>query len=234
MFQPRNVHDAFLASDGHINTLAEAVKDGGVDVFDPLLVWWSGQAWYVIDGHHRLDAIRQAHDDRPKLGITDVPVKVFSGSLDDAIAQSVARNSKDKLPMKQADKLESAWRLIALNSAMTKDQLRDVTSVSLRTIANMRKKRRELVDQGLDPMGLSWLDVKAGQNSQNPDEGWIERQARDWMEKLVKAFGKKLREQPEIAARMLELYSETLPRELVRFWPDEVQSEADDLRELEF
>jgi ParB-like chromosome segregation protein Spo0J len=233
VFQPRNVQDAFLASDSHVKTLIEAVKDGGVEAFDPLMVWWSGQGWYIIDGHHRLDAIRQAQKARSKLGITDVPVEVFAGTLNDAIAQSVASNSKNKLPMRLADKLEGAWRLIGLDNGMTKKQLHSVTAVSLRTIANMREKRKELIKQGEDPQALTWEDAKASQRPEINDD-WEEQLARKWVEQLVRTFGDKFAKQPMIAARALELYSETLPHDLIRCWPEEAQAYEDELESAEF
>jgi hypothetical protein len=44
----------------------------------------------------------------------------------------------------------------------------------------------------------------------------------------VKEFGTKLADRPEVAARALQLCGERLPLELVRCWPDEVQTVAED------
>jgi len=233
VFQPRDIQAAFLATDGHVKGLAEAVKEGGADAFDPLTVWWSGRGWYVIDGHHRLMALRKVQRERSGSKIETVPVTVFTGTLNDAISQSAALNSKDKLPMRKADKLERAWKLVCLDG-MTKKQIHEATTISGRTIATMREKRRGLLAREEQPLEWFWKDVLADQRPTNHDEEWEERQAREWMERFVKAFGTKLAEQPEIAARALRLYSERLPIELVRQWPEEARAISDEVEAEEF
>lgn len=235
VFQPRDVEAAAaaLASDSHVKVLAEAIKDNGASAFDPLVVWWSGSHWYVIDGHHRLIAFKKVKADHPKLRINAAPVAVFAGTLNEAIKQSVERNSKDKLPMRKDDKLESAWKLVSMGG-MTKDQIHRATTISERTIATMRKKLRELVDRNIDPLDWTWLEAKNEQRDIKVDDDWIEKQAHDWMRRFLKLFGRKLIEQPQIAARALELYSDRLPVELIRYWPDEARAMLAEEAESEF
>ncbi len=204
--------------------LIDAVKDSKAAAFDPLTVWWSGTGWYVIDGHHRLEAFRKVQVDYPKLKIENVPVTVFVGTLYEAIAQSVALNSKDKLPMRKADKLERAWKLVCLDDGMTKTHIHNATTISERTVATMRKKRADLIERGEEPLEWSWLDALRDQRPDDHGEDWQEQQAQQWVRRFVKEFGTKLADQPEIAARALQLYSGRLPLELVRCWPDEVQT----------
>jgi ParB-like chromosome segregation protein Spo0J len=234
VFQPRDVEADFLASDAHVKTLAEAVKEGGVTAFDPITVWWSGQRWYVLDGHHRLLALRQAREKHERLKDETVPVTVFNGSLNEAISQSVALNSKDKLPMKKADKLERAWKLVCLDDSLSKKRIHEVTTISEGTIAAMRRKRRELLDRGEQPLEWLWDAAKNDIRQAEYDEDWQEQQAKDWVKRLVKLFDKKLIEQPEIAARALQLYSQRLPLELARCWPEEVKTVAEEVAEQEF
>lgn len=234
VFQPRDTQADFLASQGHVKALVDAVKEDGADAFDPLTVWWSGRRWYVIDGHHRLKAFQQSQAKAKGKKIEAVPVTVFVGTLNEAIARSVALNSKDKLPMRKADKRERAWKLVCLDDGMSKKRIHEVTTVSDGTIATMRKKRRELVERGDDPLEWSWQDVLVDKKPTNHDEDWEERQAIEWMQRLVSAFGKKLADQPEIAARAIRLYSDRLPLELIRSWPEEVKTVQEELEEEEF
>jgi len=233
LFQPRDVDAAWLATDSHVKALTEAVKNKGADVFDPLTVWWSGRDWYLIDGHHRLMALRKAEAEHPKLKIDAVPVTVFAGNLHEAIAQAAALNAKDKLAMRKEDKLERAWKLVCLGEA-TKSQIQDATTVSEGTIATMRRRRKELVERGDDPLECLWRDAKRDKPATAPDEDWLEKHAREWVRRFVKTFGTKLIEQPEIAARALELYSERLPLELVRLWPTAREQFYEEEKDREF
>lgn len=228
VFQPRNINETYLASDGHVKLLVDAVKQNGAAAFDPLTVWWSGSNWYVIDGHHRLMAFETALRDQPNLKIESVPVAVFAGSLNEAIIQSVALNAKDKLPMRKADKLERAWKLVCLDDGMSKRQIHDATTIAERTIATMRTRRKEIVERGEKPLEWAWSDVLADKRPEQYDETWEEKQAQDWVRRFVKEFGTKLVDQPEIAARALKLYSDRLPLELVRCWPEEASEVAEE------
>jgi hypothetical protein len=227
VFQPRDVDAAWLASESHVKVLVDAVRENGAEAFDPLTVWWSGAAWYVIDGHHRLMAFREVKQ------VSAVPVSVFTGPLHSAITRSVALNSKDKLPMRKEDKLERAWKLVCLGG-LTKAEIHAATTISTRTVATMRQKRKELVERGNTPLEWEWRDAKQDKQAVIPDDSWAEKLAQDWVRRLVKAFDKKFIEQPGIAARALELYSERLPLELARLWPDAARKAVEEENELEF
>jgi hypothetical protein len=81
------------------------VLQGG-GTLPPLLVYPIGDAYYVIDGHHRLAAYDTA---RCKGAIL---AHVFSGTLSEAERAALRSNNKNKLPMTQADKITAAWRLV--------------------------------------------------------------------------------------------------------------------------
>lgn len=106
IFQPRDL--TFRAGDheAHVDTLAKAIgKPEKPKYLDPITVWWGGDRWYVLDGHHRRLAYERA---KIKKGI---PVRAFEGTLEEALAQSVSLNSKNKLAMSPQDKMNTAWRL---------------------------------------------------------------------------------------------------------------------------
>ena len=54
-FQWRLPNENEGARDDHIQTLANAIRDTGKPL-DPILVFTVGDAFYVVDGHHRLAA----------------------------------------------------------------------------------------------------------------------------------------------------------------------------------
>lgn len=224
VFQPRDVETAWLATSSHISTLAEAARNNPLNALEPLTIWWSGKAWFVIDGHHRLAAYKQALEKDKKLKIRSVPVVVFQGTLAEAVRESVLCNSRDKLPMRKGDKLERAWKLVCVDESWTREQISEATGVSVRTVANMRATMKELKGTpDADLLGTSWEEAKRGSYEGERDEKWEQKLAIDWQKRLVRAFDKKFAEQPRIAARALELYSERLPHELIRSWSDELR-----------
>jgi hypothetical protein len=76
----------------HILDMARALHDAGRPL-PPLLVYLIGKRFYVLDGHHRLDAYHTAGWTKP------VPVDLFEGSLEEARQLALRLNSKTKLPM---------------------------------------------------------------------------------------------------------------------------------------
>lgn len=236
VFQPRNVEANLQRSDAHIKGLTEAIQGKPTSVLDAIIVWWSGKAWYVIDGHHRLEAYKRAAG-KGKAKPKDIPVEVFRGSLQEAIRQASRLNCRNKLEMTKADKLERAWMLTCMEEGSSKAEISEATGVSDRTVATMRRKKADLlkVNPQRNLLGLTWEEAKRGEQ-RTLDEDWLERQAREWSSRLVKTFGNKLIDQPEIAARAIQMYSDRLPLELVRFFPEarqEADQEENDLRAVE-
>lgn len=88
MFQQRAFDGVVVDSKDHINTLKDAIKNTpGYQLDPPIVVWWSGREWKVLDGHHRLIAYQQLAKDRKNgLVVRSIRVEVFEGTLDDAKA----------------------------------------------------------------------------------------------------------------------------------------------------
>lgn len=140
VFQPRTLEGRMREDMAHLKTLAGAVGSPEKPKFlDPIAVWWGGDRWFVIDGHHRIEAYQQ-------IGIrAAVPVTIFAGTLDEAMAHSAASNSKDKLPMSMDDKMNAAWRFVVLTD-WSKTRIMEATGVSKGTIDNMRKAKAKLLE----------------------------------------------------------------------------------------
>ena len=213
VFQPRDLEGRLLEDDQHLKVLASHVGDkpDKPNMLDHVEVWWSGQRWYVIDGHHRLLAYKMQKVCLP------IPVVVFEGTLDEAVARSAAANSKDKLPMTLDDKLNMAWRL-TLHFRLSKRQVRKACAVSEGSVATMRKAKKELLESGvtLDDIPERWKDAKdvwegnAGLEDFDPDEAHRKQVAR-FARELGRRFGDRMYKYTEAFADALAYCDDRLP-----------------------
>ena len=77
-------------SDKHVAVLKRGVKGG--DTLDPLTVFWTGNGWTCIDGHHRAEAAKKA-------GIKEVPVNL------NTVSPEIAERLKDEAAMARAERM---------------------------------------------------------------------------------------------------------------------------------
>jgi len=192
VFQPRQLEGRYAEDEAHIKTLASAIgSPQRPTLLDPITVWWGGDRWYVVDGHHRLKAYE-------KVGLaTGIPVDVFRGSLDEAMAHSAAANSKDRLGMRLDDKLNAAWRLVVV-SGLSKSQIVAACAVSNGTVGNMRKIKDMLLnssEHSTETLGeVSWREAKleADGNVRDPNfdpSEAVKRRAEAYRRSLIRAMG---------------------------------------------
>jgi hypothetical protein len=215
-FQPRQFFEGQREDAAHVGELIRALRGKPVEqrVLDPVLVVPIGQHFYCIDGHHRL----LAYD---SVGITDgLPVEYFPGSVDDAVAEAVRRNSRNRLPMRNDDKLEAAWRLVRMKR-LSKSRIVEASGVSDRTVGNMRAALRDLKELRKSAPS-SWREAQnllRGQERPEFSEEMAEAQAREWARRLGDTFGKQAGKQPDIFADAIELFGgKRLVRHLVDRW----------------
>lgn len=217
VFQPREFSD-LASSENHIENLVKAIEGEASHKLDPVVIWWSGKHWRIIDGHHRILAYKR-YFDRKKID-EPIPVSVFEGSLIEAIIESTRANSKDKLSMSQDDKLNRAWKLTVVGSSLSKAIISKSCKIGSATVGRMRKKLVELKstlgnDWQSECLSMSWKDAMTfGQQMRVIDENWESKIAKEWSRRLAKAFGKKLAAQPTIAGKAIQLYSEQLAQDL--------------------
>lgn len=76
-------------------------------------VWWGGDGYYLVDGHHRIEAYKAAKWPTAQ----HVPVAVYQGTLTQALLKAGLGNTPDKLAMDyeewaktEADRLEGVLR----------------------------------------------------------------------------------------------------------------------------
>jgi hypothetical protein len=204
------------------------------NVLDPLLVWWSGKRWLVIDGHHRLEAYRRLKEQGK--GAKSIPVKVFEGTPVEAHLESIEGNRKNKLNMSNDDKATNAWKIIVLDYDMTYSQIRDKTGVSKGTITNMNNKKRELQSKYGDDWvsmvdGRSWKDVLRLGNHRDFNEVAQNKLKGKFLEGFRKQFGKTPAKHPETFTEALIEYSEPTAKGVLYELIDMYLEEAKELIE---
>jgi ParB-like nuclease domain len=238
VFQPRQLEQGYESgcNEDHIRNLVEAILNEPLGVLDPIDIWWSGNCWRVINGHHRLLAYARVRK-MGKLKTPLIPVKIFKGNLSEAIAESIRLNSKDTLMMSKSDKLNRAWILTCLEKH-SKNEISRICKVGTSTISRMREKLREIREHFKNSdywmtiaMGMPWEEAQAFGRAliERGNNDWQEKIALDWSRRLGKTFGTKLATQPEITARALELYSEKLTKDLANWWSEIAQEEDEEI-----
>lgn len=111
---------------------------------DPVKVVAFGNDWYLVDGHHRLEAYREAEWTKP------IPVEVRHSELKGdarigwAIQESVEDNKKNRLAMSETDKMDAAWAAVARGDELSVHETSVLYDVSKRTVANMRQAVKTL------------------------------------------------------------------------------------------
>ncbi|KFL28056.1 hypothetical protein JP74_04465 [Devosia sp. 17-2-E-8] len=215
IFQQRDLSENSHAREQHIRTLKESIGDARRPQYlEPLTIWWGGRGWYLIDGHHRLEAYE-------RLGILGtVPVVIFEGTPAEALAKSAEGNSRDKLPMSPQEKLNAAMRL-ELCTGMSQAEIQRATGASRSSIKTIRRTLRGLRDAGHtaeELADLSWREVDRlykGDASQVIDFDEITRQkAERIMEAIFKVVGPNLTSNVDAIALALSQMSPALPTRL--------------------
>jgi hypothetical protein len=232
MFQPRQTRGSAWKRDKstapettkHIATLMEACRTQGMKLLDPIEVWWSGKAFFVLDGHHRLAAYaqinRDAHNAGKKKPYPEVNVKVFTGTLVEAKRHSDLMNSKDKLPIPKADKMERCWQELCSEFPEMIGSSRELQrrlGVSKGTQTNMTAIRDALRKHGVKPQHHKWQEVKGdrwqvvaglAERQTNPDWNAKDREVVDEILQVLRKNAKHIRMNPNLLGEALAEYDE--------------------------
>lgn len=245
VFQPRLLSGWELSrSADHVDNLVEAIKGNPQHQLDPITVWSSGKNYRVIDGHHRLEAYRRAAKE-PKYKAETIPVIVFEGSLNRAIAEAAKGNAKDKLPMTREDKLNAAWRM-SIDGGVSRKDVWKYTGASTGSVSAMRRKLTEL--QQTYPtswrdvaMSQTWQEIRAGDRASPLDDYdvWQKEEIRRGIQTLRNEFPRgKLLKNPELAYRIFEGYSPNLVSNVASHFycenPEWVKEREEELENSDF
>ncbi len=230
VFQWRLTDENLIERERHTRVLRKAVERGGRShkALAPLVVTAVGDKFYLIDGHHRLEAYEKERWPH------EVPVIYFEGRLRDACVEGLRRNVKDKLPMTLSDKREAAWRLVKMGG-YTQTQIHSMTGHSVRSISTMYgvwKAKRGEVRQ------LTWKTVLANNYDDGKMSGgdWFEEKAQKLAKQIHKNVGPGFVRDTDVTARALEIISANLPEGLIREWlqqaRDIVEEETREAKEM--
>jgi len=240
LFQPRDMRHDQLQSTYHVETLAKAIDVNKNHTLDPISIWWTGDCWVVIDGHHRVDAYklhqenlkepeprqgrrRHMSDKREATLVMQVPVTIFNGTILEAILHSTAANSQDKLAMSKDSKLTRAWQLVTVEwDGLTLKAIAKCCAIHNRSVSNMRaiwsKAQTTCNTEQLGELKLlSWRqaqhwDKDAEKTTWGDKE--VEAETNRLRDILVKTFGKTLLPKAAMFAEALERYSPALAVEI--------------------
>jgi ParB/Sulfiredoxin domain len=217
-FQWRDLNANQAADTAHMQELIRVLQETETEL-DPVLVTAVGRRFFLIDGHHRLDAYYTVKWSRP------IAVEHFEGSLEDAQKESLRRNNKNKLAMTVEDKREAAWKLLQ-EGKMRRKAIEEVTTVSPRTIATMAKVLREHKEAASMPWRKA-RQLQGGKLTDLPDD-WLELKAQKWAKQWVKNMPRDFSKKADVMARAIELLDPALPRQLISEWPEQARELAAD------
>jgi hypothetical protein len=246
VFQPRSL-EGFLSEDEEfIRDLVKVLKNSDGKPMDPVAVWYGGRNYYVIDGHHRLEAYKRYWGKNGSE--VSIPCTEFKGSLIEAMEFAGQANHKNKLPMRQDMRLNFAWRLVCV-SDLTAPRIVEASGVALRTVRTMRSKLREKLEAEKPEEVTSyrrqlgeqpWKDIRAG-TEKLEIEDW---EKKDLMEahriarRLKREFGDHLHRKAHILAHAIAILDDKLPMRMIESeaWSDhreEMRTLVEDEYELE-
>lgn len=205
----------------HAQELHKVPKAG--NALDPVTVFWVGNGWAVIDGHHRMQAYRLAKWRK------EVPVRVFSGkTLEDARLYSGQANGKSSLVMTGAERQQFAWRM-RVTSKHSKAAIMKASGMSdgwmaecQRVFKRLHEEQRVSLDELVD---MRWHDARRKAREEAlEDTDWDsaeEAEAKELANKLSKLLGKRMHQHPHVLAMALEIYDRHLPDTLRAHWDEE-------------
>ena len=160
VFQPRSSGE--WQSESHVRTLAVDLKNSGDSNekrLETVLVFWVGDAWALLDGHHRIAAISGYLGGKARRTIA---VEVFSGTLEAAKLEATRRNSRNKLPMTSTDKPEQAWKHLLAGDGSHRE-IALACGVSTKTVQRMQAVVRlhGATAEGVEVLGgLRWWQAR--------------------------------------------------------------------------
>lgn len=217
LFQSRGMSEA------HVHELARAVTSGRS--LEPVTVVRVGTEAILIDGHHRIAAYRRAKVDTP------IPVAAFKGTLEEAVLEAGRANSRAKLTMSVQERMDYAWRLVRMGG-FSKKQVVEAAVVSDGQVAEMRRVLKVLGDKAFD-CDRWWTARRLAKGKAIPDltdeeqEAYLEQQAMDYARRLSKVFSTKLATNPDMAARVFNIYFGRKLPDLVHCLRDYVPEDDD-------
>jgi hypothetical protein len=202
-------HDPAFAVRGlqchHIRTLLIVLRQTGR--LEPILLWDDRRdperhRLVLLDGQHR--AAAYANHRRNTKVAKSIPARIVC--CDEVTAHRLAaqRNSRDKLPLTFAEKMNLAWRLVWLADAkLSKADIVGDTGVSRTTVHNMRQRRKAMIAAEITATGEWWRDSR-DDTPGKPEETDMEAKIKAYAETFMKPAEAMRRETAEVKWDVME------------------------------
>jgi hypothetical protein len=179
MIDPAHVtaSDAFKVRQGgidqnHVRNLSAALLNDR-ECLPPIALWAETRGGkltgkcILLDGWHRLAAYKAASR-MPSVGHMKVKVHVYTCSQVEAKMIALTANAKDTLNLSYSEKADAAWELVRTpEGAPSVARIAGAAAISKRSVANMRKRWKEMKEAGAEPTGEWWRDRQDA-----PEEGF--------------------------------------------------------------
>ena len=199
----------------HVESLDRALAQDGD--LQPLLVLRRGGQVFLIDGRHRKRAYEQAGRGN------SIPVVEFLGTPQEALLEGQRVNKLHTLAMTKDERMDCAWKLVKLDaSGACRYTLKQIAAagISERQVTFIRRVLREL-ENGFEH--ARWKTAQRA-HSKAPGREYTEDEIEEMMEaeataladRMVRVFGTRYADKPEILARAIEQYAGRRTPELVR------------------
>ncbi|WP_371157518.1 hypothetical protein [Jannaschia sp. 2305UL9-9] len=181
VFQVRHGLVSMTRFGQQVGELFKRIRQG--KELDFMTVWWSGERWIVIEGHHRLTAYREhARETKTPQGQYRVAVAVFKGTPKEAEKKAGDDNTKARNQMTSAEIQEWTWRLLVTGTETSPTALVDLTSVSRQQVYRMVDAIKTLKQGGMaieEMMELGWWRCRTRSqevpaNEEDPKDGLSE------------------------------------------------------------
>ncbi len=217
-----------------ISDLVKVLDNGGT--LPPVTVLHAGAKAFVVDGHHRLEALRihARRNGHAEDGL--VPVSLFRGTPSEAVYASIMANSRHGVRLTASERTDAAWKLVLIGEK-TRSEIREATGVARSWITKMRQVKRQLGEDAADYR--SWhraLREANGRTQHELTEDEYEERKRMKAERIAdqitEAIGKHSND-PELMAMVMEVVMGRRVGEFIRHLRD-LQEDACEADEFEF
>jgi hypothetical protein len=234
LFQPRDLLGKGTTDKAYSTKLKTRISNVGE--LNAVTVIKLGDAWVLIDGHHRVEAYRKT-----KGWTKPIKCQWFAGTVREAVDVGVQRNSELNLEMSQQDRWEQAWKRV-LDGGWRREKIRKTCSVGPKLLTHMnnvvsryrdktdRSKATRTFRQEVAPLDeCSWARANTAYCNLPQAERTREEQAQGFAALLRGKLSHKLSEDPELTAMALLRYDRKLPSALCKAW-----GKPDPMADLDF
>ncbi|MAS46164.1 MAG: hypothetical protein CL557_01975 [Alphaproteobacteria bacterium] len=214
VFQVRDLPDGEDVDKYFLEAVEKRLRSTGE--LDALTIWWGGEGFYLVDGHHRYRAYEKVYGPD-----TEVAVRCLPSSETNPRGRATEENSKLKLPLRREELSNIAWQDVCIFSDLSARELESLTVRKKSQLSTMQNVRDELLSNGRklnEISGWSWgkaLGIYRGVEASLDDSYDDDKLAFEFKDRLIKEFSDKLSTNPEAFAKAIRLYNSQLPLRLV-------------------